>query len=102
MKITDWLSPQRLFLPISIKIKGNEPLNLGTSRKRSIRDLITLICELMELTGKSVWETDKLNSQHRGCLDAQGKLRAFYIIKLWSDFKKGHKNEIKRCSIHAA
>lgn len=45
MKITTLLSPQSLFsfiMPISITIKGTELLNLGTGRKRSIRNLMIL------------------------------------------------------------
>lgn len=55
----------------------------------------------MELTGEIIWETDKLNSQHRRCLDTQGQLRAF-CFTVWSDFKKGLKNAIERYSLQAA
>jgi GDP-L-fucose synthase len=42
-----------------------EPVNLGTGYEISIKDLITLICELMGYDGEIVWEPDKPNGQPR-------------------------------------
>jgi hypothetical protein len=100
MKITTLLSPHSLFsslTPISITIKGNDSLNLGTGRKKSIRNLTILRSELIELLGEIVGKIDTLNIQHRRCFDTQGKLRAF-CFTVGSDFKKGHKNAIERQS----
>jgi len=47
---------------------GSEPVNLGTGIEISIRNLVTLICELMEFDGEIVYETDKPNGQTRRCL----------------------------------
>jgi len=46
-----------------------DPVNLGTGQEISIKDLVTLICELMQFEGEIVWETDKPNGQPRRCLD---------------------------------
>ncbi|MEM8777293.1 MAG: GDP-L-fucose synthase, partial [Cyanobacteria bacterium P01_G01_bin.49] len=46
-----------------------DPVNLGTNYEISIRDLVELICELMEFQGEIVWEADKPNGQPRRCLD---------------------------------
>ena len=54
-----------------------EPVNLGTGYEISIKDLITLICELMEYDGEIVWETDKPNGQPRRCLDTERAKLAF-------------------------
>ncbi|MFN7528977.1 MAG: GDP-L-fucose synthase family protein, partial [Dolichospermum sp.] len=54
-----------------------EPVNLGTGYEISIKDLITLICELMEYDGEIVWETDKPNGQPRRCLDTERAKQAF-------------------------
>lgn len=48
---------------------SSDPVNLGTNREITIKDLITLICKLMDYDGKLVWETDKPNGQPRRCLD---------------------------------
>jgi GDP-L-fucose synthase len=54
-----------------------EPVNLGTGYEISIKDLITLICELMGYDGEIVWETDKPNGQPRRCLDTERAKLAF-------------------------
>jgi GDP-L-fucose synthase len=46
-----------------------DPVNLGTNFEITIRDLVELICRLMEFEGELVWETDQPNGQPRRCLD---------------------------------
>lgn len=48
-----------------------EPVNLGTGTEISIRDLVTLLCELMDFQGTIAWETHQPNGQPRRCLDTQ-------------------------------
>lgn len=71
----------------------SEPVNLGTGYEISIRDLINLICELMEFDGEIVWETDKPNGQPRRCLDTERAKQAFNFTAQVS-FKEGLKNTI--------
>ncbi|MDH6076210.1 GDP-L-fucose synthase [Chrysosporum ovalisporum CS-1034] len=71
----------------------SEPVNLGTGSEISIRDLITLICELMEFDGDIVWETDKPNGQPRRCLDIQRAKEVFGFSPQVS-FRQGLKNTI--------
>ncbi len=47
----------------------SDPINLGTNSEVSIRDLVTLICQLMDFQGDVNWLTDKPNGQPRRCLD---------------------------------
>jgi GDP-L-fucose synthase len=54
-----------------------EPVNLGTGYEISIKDLITLICQLMDYDGELIWETDKPNGQPRRCLDTERAKQAF-------------------------
>jgi GDP-L-fucose synthase len=70
-----------------------EPVNLGTGYEISIKDLITLICELMEYDGELVWETDKPNGQPRRCLDTERAKQAFGFTAQ-VEFKEGLKNTI--------
>jgi GDP-L-fucose synthase len=72
----------------------SEPVNLGTGSEISIRDLITLICELMEFDGEIVWETDKPNGQPRRCLDTERAKQAFGFTAQVS-FRQGLKNTIE-------
>ncbi|MFM5902522.1 MAG: GDP-L-fucose synthase family protein [Dolichospermum sp.] len=70
-----------------------EPVNLGTGYEISIKDLITLICELMEYDGEIVWETDKPNGQPRRCLDTERAKQAFgFTAEV--EFRTGLKNTI--------
>ncbi|MDB9309487.1 GDP-L-fucose synthase [Aphanizomenon sp. CS-733/32] len=70
-----------------------EPVNLGTGYEISIRDLINLICELMEYEGEIVWETDKPNGQPRRCLDTERAKQAFgFTAEV--EFREGLKNTI--------
>lgn len=56
---------------------NTEPVNLGTNHEISIRDLVELICRLMEFDGELVWETDQPNGQPRRCLDTTRAKEAF-------------------------
>ncbi|WP_353929327.1 GDP-L-fucose synthase [Okeanomitos corallinicola TIOX110] len=71
----------------------SDPINLGTGEEISIKDLITLICELMEFDGEIVWETDKPNGQPRRCLDTQ-KAKAAFGFTAQVGFREGLKNTI--------
>jgi len=72
-------APSREFLYVEDAARGivmgaqfysdPDPVNLGTGSEISIRDLVTLICELMDFDGDIVWQTDKPNGQPRRCLD---------------------------------
>lgn len=46
-----------------------EPVNLGTGREISIRDLASLIAKLAGYQGEVVWNTSKPDGQPRRCLD---------------------------------
>lgn len=80
---------------------GSDPVNLGTGYEISIRDLISLICELMEFDGEIVYETDKPNGQPRRCLDTERAKQAFgFMAEV--DFKQGLKNTIDWYRQHAS
>ena len=75
------------------KYDAPAPINLGTNYEISIRDLVELICELMEFEGEILWEIDKPNGQPRRCLDTQrAKERFGFTAEV--DFKEGLKNTI--------
>lgn len=54
-----------------------DPVNIGTGREISIRDLVTLICQLMNFEGEIVWQTDQPNGQPRRCLDTTRAQKRF-------------------------
>ncbi len=51
------------------KLETPEPVNVGTGKEISIKDLVTLIAEKMGFRGKIVFQTDKPDGQPRRCLD---------------------------------
>jgi GDP-L-fucose synthase len=70
-----------------------EPVNLGTGYEISIKDLIELICELMNYQGELVWETDKPNGQPRRCLDTE-RAKEKFNFTAEMEFKQGLKQTI--------
>ncbi|QKD83839.1 GDP-L-fucose synthase [Thermoleptolyngbya sichuanensis A183] len=78
-----------------------EPVNLGTGYEISIKDLITLICELMDYDGELVWETDKPNGQPRRCLDTQ-RAKDKFGFTAEVEFRQGLNNTIEWYRQHAA
>ncbi|NEQ83660.1 MAG: GDP-L-fucose synthase, partial [Moorea sp. SIO2I5] len=78
-----------------------EPVNLGTGYEISIRDLVELICELMEFKGEIVWETDQPNGQPRRCLDIERAKQEFNFTAQM-EFKQGLKNTIDWYRQHAS
>jgi len=51
------------------KYDSGEPVNIGTGKTTSIKDLVTLIAKLMEYEGKIVWDTSKPDGQPLRQLD---------------------------------
>ena len=54
-----------------------EPVNLGTGREITIKDLVTLIAQLTNFDGQIVWNTSKPDGQPRRCLDTSRAKREF-------------------------
>jgi len=50
---------------------GSEPINLGSGREISIRDLATLIARIMDYRGRFVYDTSKPNGQPRRQLSVE-------------------------------
>jgi len=46
-----------------------DPVNLGTGREITIKDLVNLLMELTEYEGKILWDTSKPDGQPRRCLE---------------------------------
>ncbi|MBE9228407.1 GDP-L-fucose synthase [Phormidium sp. LEGE 05292] len=77
-----------------------DPVNLGTGYEITIRNLVELICELMEFKGEIVWQTDKPNGQPRRCLDVERAKQSFGFVAQ-TDFREGLKKTIDWYRQHA-
>lgn len=72
-------SPTREFLYVEDAAEGillaaerynaSDPVNLGSGKEISIKDLVHLIARLTGFPGEIVWDTTKPNGQPRRCLD---------------------------------
>lgn len=51
------------------KYEKPDPVNLGSDEEVSIKDLVNLICELMNFHGEIRWDFSKPDGQPRRCLD---------------------------------
>jgi len=97
-------SPTREFLYSTDAAKGivmatqkydqSDPVNLGTNAEITIRDLVELICELMDFKGELIWDTEKPNGQPRRCLDTSRAKEKFAFVAE-TDFRQGLTNTIK-------
>jgi GDP-L-fucose synthase len=53
------------------RYNGSEPVNIGTGKEISIKDLIELIAELTGYKGCITWDIEKPNGQPRRCLNIE-------------------------------
>jgi GDP-L-fucose synthase len=65
-----------------------EPVNLGSGREVSMRELITVIAELAGFTGEIVWDATMPNGQPRRCLDTSRAAERFGF-RATTDFREG-------------
>ncbi len=97
-------SPTREFLYVDDAAEGitlateryddGEPVNLGSGREISIRDLAMLIARLTGFTGRIEWDTSKPNGQPRRCLDVTRARERFGFIAR-TDFETGLRRTIE-------
>jgi GDP-L-fucose synthase len=64
------------------------PVNLGSGREISMRELIALIAELVGFAGEVVWDTSMPNGQPRRCLDVS-RAEACFGFRATTDFREG-------------
>jgi GDP-L-fucose synthase len=51
------------------RYNGSEPVNLGSGREISIKDLVQMIARLVGFAGEIIWDSSKPDGQPRRCLD---------------------------------
>lgn len=73
---------------------GSEPVNLGSGREISIKDLVGLICEVTAYKGGIVWDPSKPNGQPRRCLDVS-RAKKLFRFESKTDFRQGLRRTIE-------
>jgi len=71
-----------------------DPVNLGAGMEITIKDLATLLCDLMNYKGKILWDKSKPNGQPRRSLDVSLAEKEFGF-KAKTQFREGLKETIK-------
>ena len=74
-------SPTRDFLYVEDAARGiilaaekyddGSPINLGSGKEISIKDLVAILCRIMNFEGKIIWDTTKPNGQLRRCVSVK-------------------------------
>jgi GDP-L-fucose synthase len=65
-----------------------EPVNLGSGREISIRELAETIADLCGFQGRMIWDASKPNGQPRRCLDVS-RAERWFGFKASTDFREG-------------
>ncbi|MEX2144525.1 MAG: GDP-L-fucose synthase [Anaerolineales bacterium] len=76
------------------RFEGSEPVNLGSGREISIKDLAEMIARLIGYEGEFVWNTDKPNGQPRRLLDVS-RAESFFGFRAGTDFEEGLRKTIE-------
>ncbi|MCX6702722.1 MAG: GDP-L-fucose synthase [Candidatus Wolfebacteria bacterium] len=71
-----------------------DPVNLGSGKEISVKDLLELICRLMDFKGEIHWDSSKPDGQPRRMLDVSRAEKEFGF-KAKTDFEEGLKKTIK-------
>ena len=72
----------------------SEPVNLGSGKEISIKDLVHLIARLTGFKGKIEWDTSKPDGQPRRCLDTS-KAERMFGFKAKMSFEEGLRRTIR-------
>jgi len=70
------------------KYDGSDPVNLGSGREISIKDLALLIARLTGFQGRMVFDTSKPNGQPRRALDTT-RAEKYFGFRAGTDFEQG-------------
>ena len=70
------------------RYNGGEPINLGTGKEISIRELAQIIAAQVGFSGDIVWDSTKPNGQPRRCLDTS-RAEQFSGFRAKFDLRQG-------------
>jgi GDP-L-fucose synthase len=73
---------------------GAEPVNIGTGKEISIKDLVQLIVRLTDFEGEIRWDTSKPNGQPRRCLDTE-RAHKLFGFRAGTSFEEGLEQTIR-------
>ena len=81
------------------KYNKPDPVNLGTGKEITIKELANLIAQLTGFDGQIIWDTNKPDGQPRRCLDTNKAKKEFgFNVKI--DLREGLKKTIEWYNQH--
>lgn len=75
------------------KYNDDQPVNLGSGKEISIKDLVELIAKLTGFEGEIIWDKSKPNGQPRRCLDTT-RAKELFGFEAQMEFEAGLKATI--------
>ncbi|MBI5732370.1 GDP-L-fucose synthase [Candidatus Jorgensenbacteria bacterium] len=72
----------------------SEPVNLGSGKEISIKNLVEMICKILDFKGEIHWNTSKPDGQPRRLLDTSRAEQEF-AFRAKTDFEEGLKKTIR-------
>jgi GDP-L-fucose synthase len=78
----------RAILLATERYSGPDPVNLGSGREVSMRELISTISALVGFNGEILWDDSMPNGQPRRCLDTS-RAAALFGFRASTDFRDG-------------
>ena len=72
----------------TLRYSGADPVNLGSGREVSMRELIAIIKDLVGFKGDILWDESMPNGQPRRCLDTS-RAAALFGFRASTDFRDG-------------
>ena len=84
----------RAIVLAALKYNKSEPVNIGSNREITIKQLVSMIAKIVGFTGKIVWDKTKPDGQPRRKLDVS-KAKKEFGFSSKTDFDKGLKKTIE-------
>tara|TARA_R110000765_G_C18868468_1_gene600770 strand:+ start:275 stop:1213 length:939 start_codon:yes stop_codon:yes gene_type:complete len=85
----------KILLFLMENYNGEIPVNIGTIEERSIKSVVSLICQFMNYTGEIIWDSTKPSGQDRKPSCNKKLLELGWNKKDYTDFSKGLKMTCK-------
>jgi GDP-L-fucose synthase len=74
--------------------EGSDPVNHGAGREITIKNLVTVLCDLIGYEGQIRWDTTKPNGQPRRSLDV-GRAEKAFGFRARTDFETGLRRTVE-------
>tara|TARA_R110002012_G_scaffold291773_1_gene486424 strand:+ start:13769 stop:14695 length:927 start_codon:yes stop_codon:yes gene_type:complete len=85
----------RILILLMEKYNEPEPINIGNTEEHSIKEVVKIICDILEYDGEVQWQTDKPHGQYRKPSSNQKLLDLGWKKEDYTPLKEGLKKTCK-------